>query len=47
VQADVLLVFCNPAGDHYQTALTFRRGETVALVALPEIQFRVSDMLGS
>jgi len=46
VQADVLLVFRNPARDHYLTALTFHRGERVAPVALPDIQFGVSDMLG-
>lgn len=47
VQADVLFVFRNPAGDHYKTALTFHHGEAVAPVALPDIKFGVSDILGS
>jgi Uma2 family endonuclease len=46
IQAEQLLVFRNPAKDHYETALTFHRGQTVALSTMPDVQVNVADVLG-
>jgi Uma2 family endonuclease len=46
IQADVLLVFRDPVEDHYQTTLTFHRGQTLAPLLLPEIHWSVDEVLG-
>jgi hypothetical protein len=43
---DVLLVFREPSKGAYKTALTLRRGESVASLAFPEIPIAVADLLG-
>jgi Uma2 family endonuclease len=46
LQANLILVYRNPAGKHYSTSLTLRRGEQISLAAFPEITFKVDDLLG-
>jgi Uma2 family endonuclease len=46
IQADTLLVFRDPMEDHYHTILKFQRGQTLAPLALPEVQFSVDGILG-
>ena len=42
---ETLHVFRDPAGDEYRTRLTLRRGDKVSLVALPDVEMEVSDLL--
>ena len=42
---DLLLVYRNPAGGRYTTALQLQRGENVSLVALPDVAFSVDELL--
>jgi Uma2 family endonuclease len=46
LQANVILVYRNPAGNGYSISLTRRRGEQISLAAFPEIIFKVDDLLG-
>jgi len=46
LQANVILVFRNRAGERYSTSMAFHRGEQVSLAAFPEITFKVEDLLG-
>ena len=46
LQANVILVYRNPAGKRYSTSLTLHRGEQISLAAFPEITFKVDDPLG-
>ena len=43
---NALLVFRDPAGDTYETCITFQHGETVSPLAFPDAVFRVEDLLG-
>ena len=43
---DVLLVFRAPSKGAYKSSLTLHRGESVALLAFPEIEIAVADLLG-
>ena len=43
---DALLVFREPSKGTYKTVLTLRRGESVAVLAFPEIPIAVADLLG-
>jgi Uma2 family endonuclease len=43
---NVLLVYRDPRGDRYETALTFSIEKSVSPLAFPDIQFRVHDLLG-
>ena len=46
LEHDVLLVYREPGPNGYQLTHTLRRGETVALLAFPETQIAVADLLG-
>jgi Uma2 family endonuclease len=46
LEDNVLLVYRNPVGNAYTTALTLHRGETISLAAFPDIVFKVEDFLG-
>src|SRR6266852_2273262 len=46
LQANVILVYRNPAGQCYSTSLTLHRGEQISLAAFPEITFKFDDLLG-
>ena len=43
---NLLLVYREPAGDHFKTELTFRHGDSVSPLAFPETIFKVDDLLG-
>jgi len=42
-----LLVFRGPARGDYKTFLRFQHGDTVSILAYPEIEIAVSDLLGA
>ena len=44
--SEVLLVFRDPSKGSYKTSLTFHRGDSVWLLAFPEIAFPVEQLLG-
>jgi Uma2 family endonuclease len=46
VQSDALVVFRHPVRDTYQTNLIFKRGLTVAPLAMPDVHFQVAAILG-
>ena len=46
LENDVVLVFRNPDPSGNANALTFHRGESIALAAFPEISFTVDELLG-
>jgi len=46
LNSDELLVYRDLSGNTYTTTLTFRRGDLVSVAALPEILFKVDDLLG-
>jgi Uma2 family endonuclease len=43
---DVLIVFRNPAGKEYSTSLSLGRGESLSVIAFPDITFTVDELLG-
>lgn len=45
LQDDLLLVFRDPVGNAYTTSLVFRRGESISLIALPDVVFTVEQLL--
>lgn len=47
LQQDRLEVFREPGPDGYVTASVFRRGETIAPLAFPDLQIAVDDILGA
>ena len=47
VAENVVHVFRDPVGRTYRTALTLHPGETISLLALPEVVVSVSDLLGT
>lgn len=46
LQQDRILIFRDPAGNAYKTTLTLHRGESLSVLAFPEINFKVEDVLG-
>jgi Uma2 family endonuclease len=46
LSSDVVLVFRDPGPQTYSTMLTFHRGESLSIVAFPEITFTVDELLG-
>lgn len=42
---ETLEVFRDPVGDEYRTRLTLRRGDKVSLIAVPDVEIAVSDLL--
>ena len=46
LKGDLLLVFRNPVGKTYTTALTLRRGDSVSTLAFPDVVLTVEDFLG-
>jgi len=46
LQENVLLVCRNAAGKDHETKLTLQRGDTVSLLAFPDITFKVEELLG-
>jgi Uma2 family endonuclease len=46
LENDVILIFRDPRPSGYANALTLHRGESIALVAFPEIHFTVDELLG-
>ena len=46
LQGDVILVFRDPGPKTYATFLVFRRGDSISLLAFPDIAFKVEDLLG-
>ena len=46
LKEQTLLVFRDPSRKEYRTSLTFRRGDTISLLAFPEITFSVDELLG-
>jgi Uma2 family endonuclease len=46
LEEDVLLVFRNPAGKAYETCLMLHRGESIQLLALPDVVLTVDALLG-
>ncbi len=46
LENDVVLVFRDPGLSGYANALTLRRGESISLVAFPQIRFTVDELLG-
>jgi Uma2 family endonuclease len=42
---DCLLVYRDPSGAAYSTSLTLRSGESVSVVALPDVVFAVEELL--
>ena len=46
LEGDVILVFRDPGPDGYSTTLVVRRGESVSLLAFPDILFKVDELLG-
>jgi Uma2 family endonuclease len=41
-----LLVYRNPLGNTYQTALTLHRGDSISALAFPDAVFAVDELLG-
>jgi Uma2 family endonuclease len=46
LEADELLVYRDPDGEHYRTALTLHRGDSVSVLAFPDAVFSVDELLG-
>jgi Uma2 family endonuclease len=46
VAENLLLVYRDPAGDHYQSSFTLNRKETVTPLAFPDVHFSVEQILG-
>jgi hypothetical protein len=46
LEEDLLLVYRHPVGKAYTTSLTLRRGDSVSLMAFPDVVFKVEDFLG-
>jgi hypothetical protein len=46
LESGQLLVYRNPVNKIYSTRLNFRRGESISLLAFPDITFIVEDLLG-
>jgi Uma2 family endonuclease len=43
---DVLLVYREPQGRSYKASLTLKRDESIAVLAFPDISFKVLDFIG-
>lgn len=46
LQQNRILVFRDPAGNSYKTNLTTHRGDSLSVIAFPDIKFKVEDVLG-
>ena len=46
LENDELLVFRDPVGNTYSSAVTLRRGDSVSPVAFPNVVFKVDELLG-
>jgi Uma2 family endonuclease len=46
LQRDRILIFRDPVGNSYKTTLTLHRGESLSVLAFPEITFNVEEVLG-
>jgi Uma2 family endonuclease len=46
LQRDHIVVSCDPTADGYATPRVFRRGETIAPLAFPDLVVAVDDILG-
>jgi Uma2 family endonuclease len=46
LQHDKILVFRDPKDDVYKTCLTFQRGDSISIAAMPDTIFKVEDLLG-
>ena len=46
LQKDLLLVYRDPEGHSYRTSLTLKREESIAVLALPDVTFKVLDFIG-
>ena len=46
VRGSVILVYRDRTADGYATSLSLHRGQSIALVAFPEIIFKADDLLG-
>jgi Uma2 family endonuclease len=46
LEGDELLVYRNPAGNTYSNSFTFRRGDSIFILAFPETVFSVDEILG-
>ena len=43
---DVLLVYRDPQGNHYESVLTLKRGDFVSPLAFPNVRFAIDDLFG-
>jgi Uma2 family endonuclease len=46
LRKNVVRVFRNPEAGQYRTVLTFSAGETLSVLAFPDVVFGVSDLIG-
>ena len=46
LQGDRLLVYRDPSGETFRTALTLKRGDTVSVLAFSDTTFAVDELLG-
>ena len=46
LQGDVILVYRDPGPETYSTSLVFHRGDSISLLAFPDVSFKVDDLLG-
>jgi hypothetical protein len=46
LKSDLILVYRNPAEEGFKTTLTVHRGDSISLLAFPEVTFKVDDLLG-
>jgi Uma2 family endonuclease len=47
LNADVLHIFREPKGKAYATSIQLKKGESISLLASPDIRFSMEDLLGS
>ena len=46
LQSNVILVYRDPGPTTYSTSLVLHRGDSISLLAFPDIAFKVDDLLG-
>ena len=46
LQHDLLLVYRDPQGRSYTSSRTLKRDESIATLAIPDITFKVLDLIG-
>ena len=47
LQNNILYIYRNPNGETYDTILTFHPGDSVSVLAFPDITFRVDELLST